>query len=330
MPMLRRIAGLPFAALIMLVPARAAAQMDLAPDTLAIAMADLPLHGAPHAESSFTAVLRTGDLARVVAVSPDGEWRDVRTREARGWVPAERLIPFDSIYTLVAHKALARYWLQRTDAGADEFAAAVDALTLRLATARIESNDRTELAFLRYRLLQTAADAVMRLWYDDRREEYEAMLPWIALHADELVYGEPQGRWLVWADLLWQLHDASEHPGLREAIAWYASSQPTPGECEGYLPCIFHRARHTDGRYLDSHPQGAHADEVVESLGEALTWMADNATEEFGRADLCTEVVHSGALADLRATVEGAGSPAVRAPTLAAMARVAATCDGTP
>jgi len=98
----------------------------------------------------------------------------------------------------------------------------------------------------------------------------EPFTGWLKRHERDIVYSEPAGQWLVAPDVLWAMHDRIRETTSAEPLAWEAVDNGLPGECEGYPPCYLSGFTMLHGRYLEMHPEGAHADRAAEQILESL------------------------------------------------------------
>ncbi len=80
----------------------------------------------------------------------------------------------------------------------------------------------------------------------------------------DIVYSEPSAEYYVRSDLFWKLAEKYKDIPVADEIAWTASQNPLPGECEGFMTCNLAAARMAEGRYLELFPEGDHAKEAVE------------------------------------------------------------------
>jgi hypothetical protein len=103
---------------------------------------------------------------------------------------------------------------------------------------------------------------------------------WIKAHEAESVYSEPAGQWYVRAEKFWDLQTKYKDLPIGERIAWEASQIPLPGECEGYLPCYLYALTESEGRYLKLYPEGAHAGDALEKIGEFFSAVAEDGGAE--------------------------------------------------
>ncbi len=72
------------------------------------------------------------------------------------------------------------------------------------------------------------------------------------------------------SELLWRLEVEYHVLPIADRIAWAAAENPQPHDCEGDEVChlfVFEGAI----KYLNLHPNGAHAGEAVKNLNELLT-----------------------------------------------------------
>jgi hypothetical protein len=103
-------------------------------------------------------------------------------------------------------------------------------------------------------------------WIDGYEPRDPAHRAWVTRHEDRLVYSEPAGQWLVQAELYWQLEERYRGHRVAEQAAWEGANAGVPGECEGYIPCVFAVLLMTAGHYLELYPEGSHADEALEQI----------------------------------------------------------------
>lgn len=124
-----------------------------------------------------------------------------------------------------------------------------------------------ELKFAQLRALQRS---VMRF------EQTPALDEWVKEQQANLVYGEPQGMWLVQSELFWQLAIEYQDMPVADDIAWAAAQNTLPGECEGDVTCTLSALNSTDGRYLLLYPAGRHVAETLTQLSETLQYLLSN------------------------------------------------------
>ena len=98
---------------------------------------------------------------------------------------------------------------------------------------------------------------------DALRADIEA---WLDRHERRLTYFEIGAQWGVEPEWYWALHDAYRDDPIADRIAWSASRQDPPGECEGYMPCYVGRMLHGEFEYLRRHPDGAYVPETLQSI----------------------------------------------------------------
>ena len=89
-------------------------------------------------------------------------------------------------------------------------------------------------------------------------------------HERRLTWFEIGARWGVEPDWFWALHDRYRDDPLAERIAWTASRQDPPGECEGDVPCYVGRMLYGEFEYLRRHPDGAYVPETLQSILDYL------------------------------------------------------------
>lgn len=85
----------------------------------------------------------------------------------------------------------------------------------------------------------------------------------LAEHKDEIVYSEPAAEWYVRSNNFWELHERYKKYRIGETIAWKATANPLPGECEGYINCYLYIIRTTNGEYLNFYPNGKYSRQAL-------------------------------------------------------------------
>jgi hypothetical protein len=262
-----------------------AASTPLAAQTSVATMDAIRLRGGP---SATAAAVRTLDIATPLTVegSAAGEWVRVRAADgARGWVRRDLTVPYDAASPLPALRRITERSLAQERAPFATRARLVNVLTGAAGTGTPAA--RAELSLLRLRALQKALDehasggggSAANPLRDGR----------IRADSSELVYGEPQGQWYVAADRFWALHDRSRGLPIAESIAWHASTQDLPGECESDPTCIFGVAEMTAGRYLALYPRGAHATAARGNLATLLGYVEELTRDRSSHAQYCTK-----------------------------------------
>lgn len=124
------------------------------------------------------------------------------------------------------------------------------------------------------------------------RLEREPHKSYIRRNKKDIVYSEPAGQWLVRSDRFWSLQKKYQKLAIAEDIAWAASQNMMPGECEGYINCYVYSMTETEGKYLSLYPNGKHQKEAVGALiGHLENMTEDDATydkpaDEADRIDL--------------------------------------------
>lgn len=219
--------------------------------------------------SATAAPVRTLDIATPLVLEGNGagEWVRVRAADgARGWVRRDLTVPYDAANPLPALRRITERSLARERAPLATRAQLVHVLA---GASGATPAARAELALLRLRALQMALDehAAAGSGADPLRDGG------IRADTSELAYGDPQGQWFVRADRFWALHDRNRALPIAESIAWHAATQRLPGECEGDPTCVFRLAEITMGRYLASHPRGAHAPAALREMASLLGYV---------------------------------------------------------
>ncbi|HKP81707.1 MAG TPA: SH3 domain-containing protein [Pyrinomonadaceae bacterium] len=93
---------------------------------------------------------------------------------------------------------------------------------------------------------------------------------WLKSHSAEVIQNEFAGGYNLSSEVLWNLETKYHSLPIAERIAWEAVENQEPSDCEGDEVC------HLFGyegaiKYLNLHPNGAHASEVLKNLTDLLT-----------------------------------------------------------
>lgn len=122
----------------------------------------------------------------------------------------------------------------------------------------------------------------------------------------EVVYSEPSGEWYVRSVKFWDLRKKYATLPIAEEIAWAATQNPLPGECEGYINCYLFAMRETDARYLEFFPSGKYSLEALKNLQNLLEPMlADVAEKQVynGPTDVSDRAEFNRMIAEIRTIV---------------------------
>ena len=93
---------------------------------------------------------------------------------------------------------------------------------------------------------------------------------WLKAHAAEVIPNEFSGGYNLRSELLWNLETKYHSLPIAEQIAWEAATNEQPSDCEGDEICHFFLYE-GEIRYLNLHPNGAHAPEALGDFNAALT-----------------------------------------------------------
>jgi len=214
--------------------------------------------------TAVTELERTSDP--VTIGSQTAPWVRVQTADGQtGWVFGAFLRPDEPQRRLGLRQDLLRE--RRAGLGQANFfdASELAAFAAALAGELTDRPDRAEAELVELLAVRQAAGAIPFNQAD--RAPYAE---WIAREKPRLVYGEPQGQWLLAADSLWALAARYKDLPLGELAAWEAATTMSPGECEGWLDCYLPHLNATLGRYLRLYPAGAHTDAALGQVAEYL------------------------------------------------------------
>ena len=121
-----------------------------------------------------------------------------------------------------------------------------------------------------------------------------------------VVYSEPAGEWYVRSDHFWDLRKKFSASPIAEDIAWAASGNPLPGECEGYVNCYLFILRDTDAQYLDLYPNGRYTLEALGNIQNLLEPIVADLSEKQvydGPTDVSDRAEFNRLIAEIRTIV---------------------------
>ena len=205
----------------------------------------------------------------------NADWCKIRLDkdgESSGWIAKKLTQTFTNARRAEIYRSVADKYLKQTSPSFADLAQ----LAEFLASAQKEfkdTNDQADFAFRRLRALKIALD---RVPFDKQTENpYKEFLD---KNADEIVYSEPSGKWLVRSELFWTLREKYKNAPIAEEIAWMAAQNSIPGECEGYINCYLYLLRATEAEYLNFYPNGKYSREALKNLTDFLEPIAADAT----------------------------------------------------
>ena len=128
-----------------------------------------------------------------------------------------------------------------------------------------DPNTRAEFELLKLLALAKTAEA-----FPNNLQDKSLYREWLKAHGAAVVNNEFAGGYNLRSDVLWNLETKYHTLPISDRIAWEAAENMEPSDCEGDEVCDFFR---TTGeiKYLNLHPNGAHAAEALKNLTEALT-----------------------------------------------------------
>jgi hypothetical protein len=194
--------------------------------------------------------------------------------EASGWIAKKLTQTFTNSRRAEIYRTITdKYLKQISHAFAD-----LAQLTDFLATAQNEfkeANNQVDFAFRRLIALKTALDRI-----PFERQAENPYKDFLQKNADQVVYSEPSGKWLVRSELFWALREKYKNLPIAEEITWAAAQNPIPGECEGYINCYLYLLRATEGEYLNFYPNGKYSREALKKLTDFLEPIAADASQK--------------------------------------------------
>src|SRR5689334_21900370 len=168
-----------------------------------------------------------------------------------------------------------------------------------------DPNTRAEFELLKLLALANTAEA-----FPNNLQDKSPYREWLKAHGAAVVNNEFAGGYNLRSDVLWNLETKYHSLPISDRIAWEAAENMEPSDCEGDEVCDFFR---TTGeiKYLNLHPNGAHAAEALKNLTEALSDDVINTANSTGgdqyQAEARTALRKE--LASLRLSVAKTSSP---------------------
>lgn len=254
--------------------------------------------------SEATTSSETMQFLKIGAIYPVIEktaaWYKIRVGDKTGWISntvSQQFVPANraEVYQAIS----AKYFKQQSM----DFATAsqlYDFLTLaekQVTTPR----QQADLGFKRLLALQAALRKIPMDKAD--KEPYKSFIK----NKDSLiVYSDPSAEYYVISDLFWDLHEKHKGTPIGEDIAWAASQNYLPGECEGYVNCYLHTLRVTRGEYLNFYPAGKNAKKALTEIGGFLEPIVADTRERSvyeGPGDISDRAEFNRMLAEMRAII---------------------------
>lgn len=145
----------------------------------------------------------------------------------------------------------------------------------------------------------------------DKENPYKTFLK---TNDKSVVYSEPAGEWFVRSNLFWDLRKKYENSPTAEEIAWSATQNPLPGECEGYVNCYLFLIRSTDAEYLNLYPSGKYSAEALKNIQNQLDPIVDDLAEKkiyTGPSDVSDRAEFNRLISEIRAIISRLPIPEV-------------------
>jgi hypothetical protein len=172
-------------------------------------------------------------------------------------------------YTARQRETLLRQIIEaRLTAENTEFADRQEIYNLAASSVNEAKDVSTRAEFELLKLLALANWA--RTFPDERRGDKSQYREWRKAHAAEVIPNEFGGGYNLRSELLWNLEARYHTLPIADRIAWAAAENPQPSDCEGDEVCHFFLFAPAI-KYLNLHPNGAHAAEALKGLDEVLT-----------------------------------------------------------
>lgn len=254
---------------------------------------------APNVQSE---TLKTADIGTVFNVIDEkNNWSNIELSDDKdGWISNSITTKYDDskrgkIYQDIAEKYLKRDKLDLKSAG--ELLKFLPKAADEARTYEIGGDLRLKRLFV----LRAALDSIP---FD--KADKSPYKEFLKENEDEVVYSEPAGKWYVRSNAFWELHSRYAPHKVGDEIAWQASLNPIPGECEGYINCHIYLLRATAGEYLNFYPNGKHSKEALNNLTNFLEPLTADASVKqvyYAANDTSDRAEFNKLLTELRAVV---------------------------
>lgn len=256
------------------------------------------LRSEPNTSSETLQYLKIGAIYPVLDQNPG--WYRVRVgSEKTGWISNTVSQSFSSAKRVEIYQAIAAKYSKQ----AMDFTTASQLYDF-LTTAEKQITNRRQLGDIGYKRLLALQAALKKVPIDKQdKEPYKSFLKG---KDKEIIFSDPSAEYYVISDLFWDLHDKNKGLPIGEDIAWSASQNTLPGECEGYVNCYLHTLRVTYGEYLNFYPAGKYSKKALTELGVFLGPIVADARERSvysGPADISDRAEFNKLLTELRAIV---------------------------
>lgn len=125
-----------------------------------------------------------------------------------------------------------------------------------------------------YKRLVSLQKALSKIPMD--KENKEPHRSFLKRNDKDIVYSDPAGEWYVRSKRFWDLQKKYHTLPIADKIAWTASENSLPGECEGYVNCYIAVIRMTHGEYLKRYPKGAYTKRALQQMIVSLSYIPTN------------------------------------------------------
>lgn len=248
---------------------------------------------------------------RFAAVSQKGEWDEVRLETgaaeedaSTGWISKTITEPYDSANPGLQSQRFVEKYFSRKEVS---FKTAVQLFEYLPAAADAAKTYEVG-GDLRLKSLIALSLALKAIPFG--KSESSPYKDFLQKYAADVVYSEPAGEWYVQSEKFWLLHAKYKAYKIGELIAFKASGNPRPGECEGYINCYLYSLRASDGEYLNFYPNGKYSKQALQNINSFLQPIAADVSGKsvfYTTSDISDRAEFNLMLADLRRIVSRTG-----------------------
>lgn len=238
-----------------------------AADWRILAGSNINLRTAPQDNATVLKRLSIGTVFE--ATNEQNGWLQARFADGKkGWVSASFARPFDPAWRGDSYRQLADERLAK-DLSFPDLADLTDFLS-RVWQEVESAEDQAALALAYLNSLQKTTDLLNQQDWEQREQPPYRAWHQAASENGQIVYSEPGAEWLPSPALGWAMFEDFYPLPEAEEIAWIAANLRSPGECEGFLTCVFLDIQRKMMKYLALYPEGQYAGEALQQFEEFL------------------------------------------------------------
>ena len=236
-------------------------------------VSSMRMRKAPQASAAEIQRLKLGTVVNVVARSANQDtiggktdywFRATLPNSQTGWLFGGLLLDYNSQQRSVLFRQIIESRLKAENTDFNDRQEIYNLAVTALNEAK-DVNTHAEFELLKLLALANAAAT-----FPNELGDKSPYREWKKAHDAEVISNEFAGGYNLRSDVLWDLESKYHTLPIADRIAWEAAENQEPSDCESDEVCDFF---HYDGeiKYLNRHPNGAHASEAIKNITEAIT-----------------------------------------------------------